>query len=684
MGSIKESSDPQEPSPGVLQQRGLRVALLEIDASFWSIRRQMDELIGSSLASSVLKQAGVGGGTSFAESVGVAKNVQEQAHNFDICLKTFQSAGFGKFDIQSLDLASGKAEIHVHEAFEAWAMLQHGQQNGIPACAYTSGVLSGLFNTITSRRNVVCVEQHCQSLGHPHCEFKLYPVANAEEQDATITPNLKLGQQINLLDLLFERMPMGIAILDKEFHVQRYNPTWGDFAKRYAPSSGTPLRPGVGYFEHLPGSESSVLPLFERALGGETIRANNIRLESGGFVTYWDIVLAPLMESGDTVGILNIAVDVTEQVNLQHNLEDRVNERTRELKMLLDVSAAANNSLNLGETLERTLDLVVELVGASCSGVLLLDELTGELVSHTFRPAQEFSPDDIPNLISECQSVIASGSPENAEVKTPRALLPLQIREMKLGVLVIVGSQDSSFSKAQMALFQSIADQLSVTIENARLLKKSELAAVAAERNRLARDLHDAVTQTLFSASMIADVLPRIWERNPEEGRHRLEELRQLTRGALSEMRTLLVELRPGALDDTDLGDLTEHQVNAFIARTRLRVDYSHNCVQNPPLDVKEVYYRVTQEAFNNIAKHSDATQIIVRLNCEPGHVKLLIEDNGVGFATPSPNHEGLGMRIMKERAQSIGAQFTIQSQPYGGVQLIMIWDAPYQESKNE
>ena len=119
---------------------------------------------------------------------------------------------------------------------------------------------------------------------------------------------------------------------------------------------------------------------------------------------------------------------------------------------------------------------------------------------------------------------------------------------------------------------------MGIAIENAQLFEKAEAAAIAAERNRLARDLHDAVTQTLFSASMIADVLPIIWDKNPDQGMLRLEELRQLTRGALSEMRTLLVELRPAALVDTDLGDLIGHQVNAFIARTRIPVEYERNC----------------------------------------------------------------------------------------------------------
>ena len=163
-------------------------------------------------------------------------------------------------------------------------------------------------------------------------------------------------QQANLLELLFERMPMGVAILDRQFRIQRYNPTWGDFAVRYAPLTGVPLAPGVGYFEHLPGSETFIQSLFERVLAGETIQENSVRLESGGIVTYWNIVLAPLMENAEITGILNVAVDVTEQTHLRQTLEQRVEERTLELQVLLDVTAAANRPLNLADNLQKTLE----------------------------------------------------------------------------------------------------------------------------------------------------------------------------------------------------------------------------------------------------------------------------------------------------------------------------------------
>lgn len=480
---------------------------------------------------------------------------------------------------------------------------------------------------------------------------------------------------------------MGIAILNREFQIQRYNPTWGDFAIRYAPLSGVPLAPGGGYFEHLPGAEETIRPMFERVLAGKTVRENGVRLESGGIVTFWDIVLAPLTEGVETVGILNVAVDVTDQVQLRQNLEQRVRERTEELQVLLDVSAAANRSLHLEETLQKTLELIVSLVGASRAGVLLRDEQTNLLIPHTLHPGQTLAPEDLAVLLPVCENVIAHGEalnvvPDPTEgLYEPGALLPLQIRGEKLGVLMIVGEKSSKFSQAQLALFQSIADQLSVAIENARLFAQAEKAAITAERNRLARDLHDAVTQTLFSSSMIADVLPKIWERNPEEGRRRLEELRQLTRGALSEMRTLLVELRPAALVDTDLGDLIGHQVNAFLVRTRLPVQYERNCIENPPPEIKEVFYRVVQEAFNNIAKHAEATEVSVWLTCVDGSAELMIKDNGVGFNAEAYHHEGLGLNIMQERVRNVNAQLEIFSQIHGGTRLHLFWHSNHEEN---
>ena len=121
----------------------------------------------------------------------------------------------------------------------------------------------------------------------------------------------------------------------------------------------------------------------------------------------------------------------------------------------------------------------------------------------------------------------------------------------------------------------TLADQLAIAIENSRLYEQANELAASHERQRLARDLHDAVSQTLFSVSLIAEVLPRIYARDPEQGKQRLEELRQLTRGALAEMRTLLLELRPAALAEANLPDLLKQLGEAVTGRARIPVEVS-------------------------------------------------------------------------------------------------------------
>jgi signal transduction histidine kinase len=193
------------------------------------------------------------------------------------------------------------------------------------------------------------------------------------------------------------------------------------------------------------------------------------------------------------------------------------------------------------------------------------------------------------------------------------------------------------------------------------------------ERNRLARDLHDAVSQTLFSASLISDVLPRLWERNPEEARKRLEEIRQLNRGALAEMRTLLLELRPAALADAEPAELLRQLAETITGRARIpvSVEVKGHCLQSSELKV--AMYRIAQEALNNVAKHSGASQAKVILHCEPDKIELIIGDNGMGFDQQTRSSSSLGLGIMKERAKSVGASLDVVSQPGVGTVVTFI-----------
>ena len=205
------------------------------------------------------------------------------------------------------------------------------------------------------------------------------------------------------------------------------------------------------------------------------------------------------------------------------------------------------------------------------------------------------------------------------------------------------------------------------------LAEKAAQEAVTSERTRLARDLHDAVTQTLFSASLIAEVLPDIWKISQAEGWKRLEELRQLTRGALAEMRTLLMELRPSALTEIPLPDLLRQLCESLIGRARLPIQLHLEGSRKLAPDLQICLYRIAQEALNNVVKHAKATQATVTLRLDET-ICLMIVDNGSGFdpACVPPDH--LGLKIMRERAQTAGATISIYSEPGEGTQILVSW----------
>jgi PAS domain S-box-containing protein len=199
-------------------------------------------------------------------------------------------------------------------------------------------------------------------------------------------------------------------------------------------------------------------------------------------------------------------------------------------------------------------------------------------------------------------------------------------------------------------------------------------AAADAERERLAHDLHDAVTQTLFSASLIAEVLPQLWDLDPHEARRNLDKLRQLTRSALAEMRTLLLELRSAALTERPLDDLLRHLSEAFTSRTNIPAALSVNGTCAPPPEVQIALYRIAQEALNNIAKHAAASRATLDLQCSDGRIELCIDDDGRGFDASAIPAGHLGVGIMRERATKVGALLTTESEIGRGTEVKVVW----------
>jgi nitrate/nitrite-specific signal transduction histidine kinase len=373
-------------------------------------------------------------------------------------------------------------------------------------------------------------------------------------------------------------------------------------------------------------------------------------------------------------------------------LEQRVSDRTRELAVLYRADEELLSHLQLDDLLKALVDVAVDIFKTDKSSVLVWDASKSRLIVGA---ARGFSPETLGKMSFRVSdgvigTVMSNGNPavvedthNNQHVATyitqPEGIhsfmhVPIKIEDRIFGVFNFNYLTPHTFSDDERRLFIALAQRAAMAIENAQLYEQAQFAATVEERQRLARELHDAVTQTLFSSSLIADVLPRLWERNQEEGRRRLEELRQLTRGALAEMRTLLLELRPAALVEVELGDLLRQLSEAFTGRSRIPIQLEiDGGIQIPP-DVKVGLYRIAQEALNNIFKHASASKVILSLRSQPDGPELSIEDDGRGFDMSVVSSDHLGLKIMNERSKEIGVELTVDSQPGAGTKVIVLF----------
>jgi PAS domain S-box-containing protein len=220
-------------------------------------------------------------------------------------------------------------------------------------------------------------------------------------------------------------------------------------------------------------------------------------------------------------------------------------------------------------------------------------------------------------------------------------------------------------------------DRTEHRLNEERERQRAREQAAVQERNRLARDLHDAVSQTIFSASLISEVLPKLWEKDPNEGRKRLGEVRQLTRGALAEMRTLLLELRPDSLVEAEIGYLLTQLSEAITGRSRMpvKVKVEGSCAL--PVEVKVALYRIAQEALNNVVKHSGAGEAKVDLDCTDAGFTMRVSDDGKGFSVRGVPPNSLGLNIMRDRAKEIRARLSVRSTPGQGTAMQVLWRRP-------
>jgi len=391
-------------------------------------------------------------------------------------------------------------------------------------------------------------------------------------------------------------------------------------------------------------------------------------------ITKGDLSQKAKIERHDEVGILADAFNsMTTQLRDQFRHQEQ---RTLQLRAINEIGRHISAILQIDELLKYVTSSLQNNFKYKNVGIILKDQDSGQLALRYSSGAYE-GGEEKSQLTPVVDSVTQSGQTllvndlqndpvlkRTSDLGHMRAELavPIKIGEKLIGVMDIEADHPLAFNEFDVFTVQALSDQIAVALENIRLYEQAQELATMKERSRLARDLHDAVSQTLFSASIIAEVLPRLWEKSQDEGRRRLEEIRQLTRGALAEMRTLLFELQPAALADAELAYLLHQLAESITGRTRIAVKVLVEGDCDLPPNIKVALYRITQEALNNVAKHANATSANIKVICQSDVTELRISDNGRGFDTSSVRVGSLGLGIMRDRAREIGADIEIKS----------------------
>ena len=370
-----------------------------------------------------------------------------------------------------------------------------------------------------------------------------------------------------------------------------------------------------------------------------------------------------------------------------HNQElvQKVAERTKGLSSLHTITAVVSSTLDLQETLDTALNKTLELMECDAGGIYLFTEQKANLTvvkSASLGPETLSGLKSVPLIGSFLETAVQSGKPTICTdlsnlVTIPfasdgfnwLAVMPLTTRGTMLGALFMVRQAEQLFSSPDNKLLASIGNQIGVAIENARLYEQAQQLATLAERSRLAHDLHDSVTQSIYSLTLLAEAgLRMIQAGDTTAVQQNQERLGTIARQALQEMRLLLFELRSLNLKEAGLIPALEQRLEVVERRAGVDVKLAVSGNICLPEEAEEAVYRIAHEALNNALKHAGATAVIVKFEGRVDAIILTVQDNGCGFDTTLAKRlSGLGLVSMQERTEKLDGRFIITSTPNVG-----------------
>ncbi|MCC6147678.1 MAG: PAS domain S-box protein [Anaerolineaceae bacterium] len=539
---------------------------------------------------------------------------------------------------------------------------------------------------------------------------------------------LALRESEERFRLAFEGGPLGMFLVDKDLRLFKVNQSLCEMLGYDEQEITGDSVLDLSLPEDVEGDRQAIQELLDGQR--EEINTEKRYLSRQGEII-WANFTAKLIRNTDgaPLYVLGMVVDITPRKHTEEelqkhreHLEALVEQRTQELSIrnqelemeilerkkaelaereqralaeaLSDTAARLNSTLDLDHLLDLILANIEQVAPHDAAQVLLVEQDIVRVVRQKKYFEDEKAESALPTSFSldefhDLQEMVRSGNPYAAPnvINVSRHIMPMRMKwvhsyvgaPMKfgnkiIGFLCLFSSKPEFLGPKHGENLQAFANQASIAIRNAGLYEQQRELAALEERQRLAREMHDAVSQILFSACLKAETLSILWKRDPDRALQSLSDLYRLNRGALAEMRNLLVELRPQALISADLGDLIRQLADSVAGRTRIDTTV-HVEGRNPlPAEVQIAFFRIAQEALNNIEKHACASQAQITLDNQGESVFLRIVDNGCGFDRDQLQSERLGMNIMLERAEAIHAKLNVKSQLGEGTLIEILW----------
>ncbi len=413
----------------------------------------------------------------------------------------------------------------------------------------------------------------------------------------------------------------------------------------------------------------------------------------------------PIKAKGEIIGVLNVesdrlnAFDESDVVVLQSlanqaaiaienaRLYETEQRRAEQFRVISKVGSHITSILDVDELLEEIVHLVRKAFGYYLVGIGL-NEGDVMVTKTGAGPAWDDPAFEPPRLRVGEEGIMGwvagTGEPilapdvseEPRYILTPQTAgtrselcVPLKTKNGVIGVLDLQSEELNAFDESDLVVLQSLAQQAAIAIENARLYEQAQQLATLEERQRLARELHDSVTQAQYSVTLFAEAARRLASGDDrQQMRSYLDQLGDTAQQALKEMRLLVYELRPSALEQVGLVEALQQRLEAVEGRAGVEAALLVDGTVELPEDVEEGLYRIAHEALNNVLKHAQVTSVTVRIRADGDHVELEVEDNGKGFdpATVS-DRGGMGLANMRERAERLGGSLTLVSAPGKG-----------------